>query len=72
MRARIDAFLLFPYNLHGVRFDQNSLRLEHWALQVLLHLPLEMLVWCVQPADNVRKWLRARHMRHARKAEQNV
>ncbi|MBP9748745.1 hypothetical protein KBD18_00930 [Patescibacteria group bacterium] len=60
------------FEVRGIPFDQHSLRLEHRVMQALFHLPLEVLAWYVQPADDVRNWLRARHIRRARSVERNV
>jgi hypothetical protein len=57
------------FEVRGVPFDQQSLRLEQQAKQLLLHLPLEALAWYLPPFDALRKKLHARHMRRARSAK---
>ncbi|MBI4098820.1 MAG: YdcF family protein [Candidatus Magasanikbacteria bacterium] len=52
--------------VHGVRFDERSLRLAHRIKQLTTKLWLEQLAWHSKTIDVLRKWLRKRHVDRAR------
>lgn len=52
--------------VQGIKFDEPSLELTHRIKQHTVKLWLEQLAWHSKIIDALRKWLRKRHVAHAR------
>lgn len=54
--------------IRGIKFDEDSLRLDHLISRYTIKHWLEVLAWHSRIVDRFRRWLRKRHIARARAA----